>query len=605
MTKSTKKVIFLLLMIMMFMTGCTNPTTDDKLGEELLNKIQVNNVFDESFILPTEVDGYEIKWESNTPDVMSNEGIAYLHEEDKTAKINASILVNDKAYTKEFIVQVNKSQELIDLFNIAWEYYEPKLADETTKNLKLTTRDYGEFSIKYKSSDQNIITDEGVITQGNVDQIVSFNITITKGNICKEYYKDVKVLKYTDAQLSKIVLEWVKEQAVLYKEGVINTLPTTHPTLGTTITWRSDIPGVITPDGIIVKPVDINDCHLTYEVKSGTYNTQGGIVFEDFGGATVEEFLDAWLPTQIPTRIYGSINHLILDGVGTSYEGYYLDYQEITNTGGVLNLIDGKAPVIHTDYLIDVFDNTKPMNNKYYYRTTHPSISQEELYEKFYDGYQIPNEENILWITVHETAMTSVGHDAAFLANMQYNTAYVSPAGDPRQASWHYQVDEKAIYQSFPDSVACWHSGEKYGNYYAIGIEMCVNSDGNYEGAMRNDAKLIAYLMHQYNLTMENVKRHYDFSGKECPSYMIRTNRWNEFLELVAREYIAMKYLNDALVTWTVSDESLFIKGGNNLLFSKEVTELTEVDITLEVTKGSYSFKQTKTLTLYPEDIKE
>ena len=602
MTGSMKRLMFLLLILVMFMTGCTDPKTENMLGEELLNKIQLSETFDEKFILPTEIEGYEINWVSNTPDVMTNTGIAYLYEEDKEASISANIKVGDQTYTKEFKVQIKKSQELLDLFNIAWEYYEPKLVDQTTKNLKLTTRNYGEFSVKYESSDQNIITSDGIITQSNIDQMVTFRITITKGNICKDYYKDVKVLKYTDAQLTKIVLSWVEEQVALYKAGAIKTLPTTHPTLGTTITWRSDIPGVITPEGLIIKPVEVKDCNLIFEVKSGDANIQSGAVLKDFGGATVEEFLDQWLPTQIPTRIVGSINHLKLEGVGTSYEGYYLDYQERTNVGGVLNLIDGKTPVINQKYLIDVFDKTKPMNNKYYYRTTHPSITQTELNEKFYDGYTIPNEENILWITVHETAMTSVGHNAEFLANLQYNTAYVSPSGDPRQASWHYQVDENEIYQSFPDSVACWHAGEKYGNYYAIGIEMCVNSDGNYEGAMRNDAKLIAYLMHKYNLTMENVKRHKDFSGKECPSYMIRTNRWNEFLELVSREYIAMKYLSDAEVKWTVSDESLFIKGGNNLLFNKKVREITEVELTLEVTKGNYYFKETKTLTLYPEN---
>ena len=601
MTGSIKRLIFLLLVLMMLMTGCTDPKPENMLGEELLNKIQLSETFDETFILPTEIEGYEINWVSKNPDVMSDAGIAYLHEDNKVACMQANIIIDDKQYSKEFKVNINKSQELIDLFNVAWEYYEPKLADQTTKNLKLTTRNYGEFSVMYESSDQNIITSEGIITQSNIDQTVTFKITITKGNICKEFYKDVKVLKYTDAQLVKIVLSWVEEQVVLYKAGAIKSLPTTHPTLGSTITWRSNIPGVITPEGIIVKPVEVKDCNLIFEVKSGDANIQSGTVLKDFGGSTVEEFLDEWLPTQIPTRIVGSINHIKLDGIGTSYEGYYLDYQERTNVGGVLNLIDGKAPVINQKYLIDVFDKTIPMNNKYYYRTTHPSITQAELNEKFYNGYTIPNEENILWITVHETAMTSVGHNAEFLANLQYNTAYVSPAGDPRQASWHYQVDENAIYQSFPDSVACWHAGEKYGNYYAIGIEMCVNSDGNYEGAMRNDAKLIAYLMHKYNLTMENVKRHFDFSGKECPSYMIRTNRWNEFLELVSREYIAMKYLSDAEVKWTVSDESLFIKGGNNLLFNKEVSEITEVELTLEVTKGNYYFKETKTLTLYPE----
>ena len=131
---------------------------------------------------------------------------------------------------------------------------------------------------------------------------------------------------------------------------------------------------------------------------------------------------------------------------------------------------------------------------------------------------------------------------------------------------------------------------------------MCINQDGNYEGAMHNDAKLVAYLMNKYNLGMENVKRHFDFSGKECPSYMIRTGRWNEFLTLVNREYMAIKLLSDADVKWTISDESLFEKGGNGLYYNLPVKENTNVDVTLEVTKGSFHFQKTVTITLKPDN---
>ena len=121
---------------------------------------------------------------------------------------------------------------------------------------------------------------------------------------------------------------------------------------------------------------------------------------------------------------------------------------------------------------------------------------------------------------------------------------------------------------------------------------------------MRNNAKLIAYLMHQYNLTLENVKRHYDFSGKECPSYMLRSDRYNEFLTYVAIELYAIKYLRDAEVKWTVSNLSeLFEVGNNGLYYAKAVSAPTDVTIKLEVTKGSYSFSKTVTVTLEPDTI--
>lgn len=62
------------------------------------------------------------------------------------------------------------------------------------------------------------------------------------------------------------------------------------------------------------------------------------------------------------------------------------------------------------------------------------------------------------------------------------------------------------------------------------------------------------------------------FSGKECPSYLIRTGRWEEFVEMVRKEYLIQKYLAGATIeyqlstdTYQTTDEvlnNLFIEGG-------------------------------------------
>ena len=84
------------------------------------------------------------------------------------------------------------------------------------------------------------------------------------------------------------------------------------------------------------------------------------------------------------------------------------------------------------------------------------------------------------------------------------------------------------------------------GNNNGIGIEMCVNQDGNYEGTLANNAKLVASLILKYNLNLDNVKRHHDMDpkGKECPSYLIRTGRYEEFVEMIRMEYILQKYFS-------------------------------------------------------------
>lgn len=134
-------------------------------------------------------------------------------------------------------------------------------------------------------------------------------------------------------------------------------------------------------------------------------------------------------------------------------------------------------------------------------------------------------------ITVHQTGNTNKGADAQAHANIQSKL-------NPRQASWHYSVDDKEIIQSFEDSAQCWHAGdgEGNGNLHSISIELCINSDGDYKKTLENGAKLVKHLIDKYGLDIGDVKQHYDWSGKNCPA-QLRANKdgisWKDFLEMV------------------------------------------------------------------------
>src|SRR5690625_5554605 len=106
------------------------------------------------------------------------------------------------------------------------------------------------------------------------------------------------------------------------------------------------------------------------------------------------------------------------------------------------------------------------------------------------------------WITIHETANTSRGANAQAHANLQSN-------GNARNASWHIQVDDTQAIRSFPDTVRCWHAGDGsgHGNMSSIGIEICVNSDGNFTRAKANAAAVVRQLRAKYNIPRSRVVR--------------------------------------------------------------------------------------------------
>ena len=153
--------------------------------------------------------------------------------------------------------------------------------------------------------------------------------------------------------------------------------------------------------------------------------------------------------------------------------------------------------------------------------------------------------QKIQFIVVHYTANNG---DLA-KSNCSY---FKSPN---RNASAHYFVDEKEIWQSVEDNNTAWHCGTS-GRYYhnkcrndnAIGIELCSEKDskGNYyfnKETINNAIELTKMLMKKYNIPIENVIRHYDVTRKVCPAPFVNNNvAWNNFKNsLKENDYMKVK----------------------------------------------------------------
>lgn len=140
------------------------------------------------------------------------------------------------------------------------------------------------------------------------------------------------------------------------------------------------------------------------------------------------------------------------------------------------------------------------------------------------------NQNNINYIIVHETDNESKGANALAHRNAQHN------GNLPEKASVHYYVDDKNIIQVVEHQHGTNNCGDGYNKYginnrNTISIEICVNSDGNYDYARSNTIELVAYLKKQYpNAT---VVRHYDASRKNCPSRIQNSGYWPTFLKRV------------------------------------------------------------------------
>jgi len=141
------------------------------------------------------------------------------------------------------------------------------------------------------------------------------------------------------------------------------------------------------------------------------------------------------------------------------------------------------------------------------------------------------------FITIHNTGNSNKG------AGARNHAAYLKGATAANlPVSWHYTIDEKEAYQHLPDNEDAFHAGDGAGNgnRQSIGLEICMNSDGDLLKATDNAARLTAMLCQKYKIPVENIRQHQQWSGKNCPQ-LLRGGRpytWAAFIQKV-RDFMA------------------------------------------------------------------
>lgn len=176
-------------------------------------------------------------------------------------------------------------------------------------------------------------------------------------------------------------------------------------------------------------------------------------------------------------------------------------------------------------------------------------------------------------LVIHWTANTKRGADA------DNNRNYFNLGSRP--ASAHYIVDDRTIVQCIPDHEVAFHCGDKpegryrlpglqlikgtrlTPNYFTIGIEMCVNEDGDWAKTYRHTCRLAAMLLFRHNLPDGSVLRHWDITGKQCPRPFLDLHNWVEFVHHVSMQYSALK----AYPSGTVTSPELNVRSGPGVSF--------------------------------------
>lgn len=135
---------------------------------------------------------------------------------------------------------------------------------------------------------------------------------------------------------------------------------------------------------------------------------------------------------------------------------------------------------------------------------------------------------SIVAVTVHNTPGD---------ANAETYTRATWPNANMKDVRVHYYVDDVEVWQNLREDEQGWHAGDGRGkgNTATIAIEICMNG-----GAIKDDAKaedngalLAAIQLVKHGLTLDHLKPHKHWSGKQCPMYILP--HWDEFVNKVGK----------------------------------------------------------------------
>lgn len=153
-----------------------------------------------------------------------------------------------------------------------------------------------------------------------------------------------------------------------------------------------------------------------------------------------------------------------------------------------------------------------------------PDYQVELLTPNEYSRPQIAMEE-VRGIVIHYTANPGT--------TAEQNRSYFESLKDSHEtkASSHFVVGiDGEIVQCIPSSEISYASNDR--NNDTISIECChLNKDGKFTQETYDSlVHLTAWLCGKFNVPVENVIRHYDVTGKECPLYYVEhEDAWKQF----------------------------------------------------------------------------
>ena len=327
----------------------------------LFLNIDLNNVVND-LTFPTLVNGVEISYQSTNSDIVSNEGKVTRSINDETVRIDISLEYLDKVVNKNVDITVPKDPSLfinyiysnlfsdLDLDNVTENIEFPSLVDDVT--------------ISYDSTNTDVITNDGVITRGNVDKVVKVIITLEYQGVTHS-----KVVDFTIKQKEITVFDLVYDSLFtdVDLDNVTSDLEFKTLVEGVSISYQSSNTDVITNNGIITRGTkdELVQLTLTLEYEDLTeIRTISLIIKKDPILFINDVFKNLFLNIDLDNVVTDLDFVTLVNGVEISYQSTNTDV--IKDDGKVIRSVDDE--VVGVNIVLQYLNET--VNKHLYFTVT-------------------------------------------------------------------------------------------------------------------------------------------------------------------------------------------------------------------------------------------
>ena len=124
--------------------------------------------------------------------------------------------------------------------------------------------------------------------------------------------------------------------------------------------------------------------------------------------------------------------------------------------------------------------------------------------------------------------------------------------------------------------------GNYGGNNNSIGIESCITEGEDVYYTWQRLAKLVAKLMDENDLTIDDVVTHHYFSGKNCPQTMREAGFYMHFKELVQIEYQILQYIKMGYKVSLESNNPEYVNNSGRVLKTTPIAKVVSYRIIVE-----------------------